>query len=156
MGQIFEAMERFFRDRQTVARIAGEPALHFWVDGASGRWSCVAQAREEEQQVLLYSVCPHPVPPPKRPAMAEFLTRANWGLVIGNFELDWDGGGVRFKTSLDLEGDRLSDALMKAAVTANLVTMDRYLPGIVAVLQTEIDPAAAVSRIEGGLPPTIS
>ena len=68
-------------------------------------------------------------------AVAEFITRANYGLIIGNFELDFSDGEIRYKTSLDVEGDRLSQALIKQLVYTNVLTMDQYLPGILAVLE---------------------
>jgi len=33
----------------------------------------------------------------------EFLTRANYGLNIGNFEMDFQDGEIRFKTAIDVE-----------------------------------------------------
>lgn len=53
------------------------------------------------------------VPEDRRLALAEFLTRANYGLFIGNFEMDWQDGEVRYKTSIDVAGDRLSTALVQ-------------------------------------------
>jgi hypothetical protein len=48
--------------------------------------------------------------------VAEFLTRANSGMVIGNFELDFADGEIRYKTSIDVEGDKLSYAIIKRLV----------------------------------------
>ncbi len=49
-------------------------------------------------------------------AVAEFITRANFGIVIGNFEIDFSDGEIRYKTSIDVEGDRPSFALIKRLV----------------------------------------
>ncbi len=81
--------------------------------------------------------------------MAEFLTRANYGLVIGNFEMDFGDGEVRYKTSIDVEGDRLTSALIKQMVYINVLMMDRYLPGIMKVAFGNADPARAIAEIEG-------
>jgi len=43
----------------------------------------------------------------------KFLTRANYGMMIGNFEMDFTDGEIRYKTSIDVEGDKLSSALIK-------------------------------------------
>ena len=38
--------------------------------------------------------------------MAEFLTRANYGIMIGNFEMDFNDGEVRYKGALEYaDGD---------------------------------------------------
>jgi hypothetical protein len=79
--------------------------------------------------------------------MAEFLTRANFGLTIGNFEMDFSDGELHYKTAIDVTGDRLSLPLVENLVQANLVIMDKYLPGIVAVIGGE-HPEAAVANVE--------
>jgi len=97
---------------------------------------------------FLYSICPIRAPEDKRPAVAEFLTRANYGLLIGNFEMDFEDGEIRYKTSIDVEGDRLSPALLRQLTYANVVTMDRYLPGIMSVIYGNVTPVEAIAQIE--------
>ena len=149
MPPIFEALERYFAEgNPDVRRVGDEPVLRFEVEAAHGSWTCFAQAREAERQFLFYGVCPETVPPAKRAAVAEFLTRANFGLAMGNFEQDWEGGAVRFKTGVDVEGDELSRALIENVVHANIVAMDRYLPGLRAVLASGLAPATLIAEIE--------
>jgi len=80
--------------------------------------------------------------------MAEFLTRANYGLVVGNFELDFTDGEIRYKTSIDVEGDCLSKALVRAIVYTNIIMMDKYMPGIMALLYANVSPVQAIARAE--------
>jgi hypothetical protein len=96
------------------------------------------------------------VPAAKRPLVAEFLTRANYGLVIGNFEQDWDDGEVRYKTSLDVEDCELSAMLFAHIVFANVTAMDRYLPGLVAVIAGSQTPSEAVAAVEASREPDLS
>jgi hypothetical protein len=111
---------------------------------------CYAQVVEDEEtaQFIFYSVCPVNVPENKRLSVAEFITRANYGLLIGNFELDLVDGEVRFKTSIDVKDDRLSSALFQPLVYTNVVMMDRYLPGIMAVIYGGVSPENAIAQIE--------
>jgi len=46
----------------------------------------------------------------KRGAVAEFINRANYGIIIGNFEMDFADGEIRYKTSIDVQGDKLTSA----------------------------------------------
>jgi hypothetical protein len=62
--------------------------------------------------------------------------------------MDWEAGEVRFKTSADVDGDRLSLALARQMVEANVVMMDRYLPGLQAVIAGRQTPAAALAEVE--------
>jgi hypothetical protein len=80
--------------------------------------------------------------------MAEFLTRANYGMVIGNFEMDYADGEVRFKTSVDVEDAHLNRALLHHIVHANLLMTDKYLPGITAIIEGQT-PAFALEMVEG-------
>ena len=98
--------------------------------GENGQWNCEAWTREEERQLLFYSLCPFDVPEDKRDDVAELLTRANHDLAIGNFDLDYDEGTVRFRTSIDVEDDRISISLVRNLVMANVTMMDLYLPEI--------------------------
>ncbi len=66
--------------------------------------------------------------------MAEFLTKANARLGIGNLEMRYESGEVRFRTAIDVEGDRFSPALMKQLFVDNIVAMEQHFPGIRLVL----------------------
>jgi len=149
-GPIFDAVVRFFReDDWLFEQLPGKPILRLGFRGKNGAWNCYAQAREAQHQFVFYSILDVNVPPNRRQAMAEFLTRANYGLVIGNFEMDFNDGEVRYKTSIDVEGDRLTSALIKQMVYINVLMMDRYLPGIMSVAFGNADPAQAIAAIEG-------
>ena len=149
---IYQAIIHFFsEDDWSFTKLKGEPVLQMAFRGKNGEWTCYAKAREEQQQFVFYSICPIAAPEDKRPAIAEFLTRANYGMTIGNFELDFNDGEIRYKTSIDVESDRLTSALIKTLVYTNVSMMDEYLPGIRAVLKGQT-PAAAVRTIEQGEP----
>jgi hypothetical protein len=150
MGEILDTAISFFeQDSWPFTPFEGQPVLQMGFRGDNGQWTCLAQAREEQAQFLFYSVCPVNAPEDRRPAVAEFLTRANYGLFIGNFELDMDDGEIRYKTSIDVEGDRLSSALVQQLAYANVFTMDRYLPGIMGVIYGPISPDEAIAQVEG-------
>jgi len=149
-GPILAALQQFFEaDDWPYELVGDEPVLRLPFQGAAGNWLCFAQAREAQDQFVFYSVYPELVPAAQRAATAELLTRANYGLVMGNFELDYADGEVRFKTSLDVEGSALTLPLIQACVYANVVLMDQYLPGIVALLAEGLEPAVALARVEG-------
>lgn len=148
--QIFEAMVNFFKeDDWPFNQVEGTPVLHMAFQGENGQWSCIASARVQQEQFVFYSVCPVLVPENKRQRLAEFLTRANSGMIIGNFELDFTDGEIRYKTSIDVKGDRLSSAVLKQLVYANVIMMDEYLPGIMSVMYGDVSPGDAIAQIEG-------
>ena len=148
---LLETVGRFFEeDEWPFEQMEGQTILRTGFRGEKGSWKCYAQVKEEQMIFIFYSVLDAYVPEEHRQAVAEFLTRANYGLIIGNFEMDIADGEVRYKTSIDVEGDRLSMALIRQMVYANVLTMDRYLPGIMQVAYGG-SPEEAITAIEGGI-----
>ncbi|MEA5601285.1 YbjN domain-containing protein [Nostoc sp. UHCC 0252] len=146
---ILQEMLNFFtEDDWNFTKLQGESVLQLPFQGTNGKWNCYAKAREENKQFVFYSLCPIAAPENKRQAIAEFLARANYGLMIGNFELDFSDGEIRYKTSIDIVGDNLSFALIKNLVYTNVTMMDEYLPGIIFVIDGDASPKEAITKIE--------
>jgi hypothetical protein len=153
---ILETVIQFFtEDDWTFTKLQGQSVLQVVCQGENGRWNCYAQAREDQEQFVFYSIYPDIAPEDKRLAMAEFFTRANYGLIIGNFEMDFEDGEIRYKTSIDVEGDLLTTDLIKQLVYANIMMMDHYLPGIQAVMDGTMSPVEAIAHIENPTPITV-
>jgi hypothetical protein len=117
--------------------------------GSNGQISCFAQVNIELEQFFFYAVAPVKVPEEHRAAVAEFTTRANYGMRIGNFELDFSDGEVRYKSSLDFEDATLTPALIKNTIYPAVRTLDQYIPGIMSVVYGGKSPAEAIDEIEG-------
>ena len=148
-GPIYTALANFFEsDHWPSNPVAGRSVISLPFQGKHGQWLCFAQAREAQQQFIFYSLCPAVVAERRRPSIAEFITRANYGLIIGNFELDYADGEIRYKTSIDVEGGELTAPLIKQVVYANVLMMDQYLPGILAVLYNDSSPLEALAQVE--------
>lgn len=146
---IFQALVNFFTlDDWSFTRIQGEQVLHLGFQGENGKWNCYAQAREKQEQFVFYSICPLLAPENKRGFVADFITRANYSMIIGNFEMDFDDGEIRYKTSIDIDGDQLTSDIIKRLVYANVTMMDEYLPGIIAVIEKDVSPVDAIRSIE--------
>lgn len=146
-----EVLGRFLEDDGWFpARLDGIPGYAVGFQGDHGVFRGVAEILVEIEQFVFYVVHPDRVPPPHRAAVAEAITRANYGMRIGNFELDYADGEVRYKSSLDFEGELLTPALIRNAIHSAVLTMDRYAEAIRAVGQGERSPSAAIAAVEGG------
>ena len=118
------------------------------VTGDNGAWACYVVARQQESRCTIYSQAPWETPESQRLEMSELLTRINFGLPLGNFEMDFADGEVRFKTSIDVSGTRLSGELFEDLFEPNIATMDLYLPALEAVRDGRLSPKAAVAMVE--------
>ncbi|MGK7946364.1 MAG: YbjN domain-containing protein, partial [Microcystaceae cyanobacterium] len=135
MSNLFEPVIQYFEDDDwKFMEVSPGEALKMGVSGRNGEYDCYAITNEERQTFRFVSQVPIKVPEEQRVLMAEFLTRANYGLSIGNFEMDFEDGEIRYKTSIDVEGDRLTPALVENLVNINVITVDRYFPGMMKVI----------------------
>ena len=87
-----------------------------------------------------------------RAAVAEYLTRANYGLNWGNFELDMSDGEVRYKVMVDCGDD--CECLPSFSVFENSVVLavqmiKKYGDGLLAVMYGFKTPEQACNEAEG-------
>ncbi len=147
-----QAVASFFtEDGWSFEQMPERPILRLPFQGKGGRWNCYAQIRvtRDVEQILFYSVLPLNVPAEKLLAIAEFITRANYGMALGNFELDFNDGEVRYKTSIDVTDTEISANLLRPLIYTNVLMMDKYMSGLMAVVYADMSPADAVKQIEG-------
>lgn len=145
---IFQVMVSFFQEEEWEFKQLDNSTLHLLFQGKNGQFNCYARAREAQQQFVFYSLCPAKVPQKKRKQLGEFVCRANFGMIIGNFELDFNTGEIRYKTSIDVKDNFLTEETLKQLVYTNVITMDQYLPGIEAVISSKKSPEEAITKIE--------
>ena len=148
-GLISDAMVQFFTDEEwNFLPVQGQSILQMGFMGKNGSWACYAQALDEYQRFSYHSVMESNVPEDKRQAVAEFLTRVNFGLFLGNFEMDFSDGELRYKTSIDVQDGALTQEMIRKLVYSNVMLMDKYLPGIMSVIYAGTSPEEAVARIQ--------
>lgn len=80
--------------------------------------------------------------------MAEFICRANYGLKMGNFELDFDDGEVRFKVHVLCKGVTLTAEMFKRSIYCPATMFDHYGSGIVDIIFNDTSGKAAVEKCE--------
>ncbi len=149
MGAILSTVEQWLKsDDWNYDKHPEDPLIRCGVQGNGVTFRLYFQAREEQDQLLLYVVGPNLVPEDKRTAVMEFLTRVNYGLVIGNFELDLSDGEVRYKVSVDVEGSKLVPIMVKNLIGAGVTMMDRYYPGLMAVAYGGKSPLEAIKDVD--------
>lgn len=146
----YEFLGQFLRDDGWYPQeVAENRAYRMAYNGGNAELRCVARINVEAEQFFFYAIATIKVPEAARPAVAEFLTRANYGLRIGNFEMDFSDGEVRYKSSLDFEGDPLTGNLIRNAIYPAVNNLDEYMPGLLKVAFGSATPQEAIQEIEG-------
>ncbi len=122
------------------------------VNAKNASFRLIIYSLEEKDLLTIYVAQDNNVPENKRILLAEFIARANYGLNLGNFDIDMEDGELGYKVSADLEGGTLSTDMVGNMVGAGVSTMDQYYPGLMAVLFSNATPEEAIIQIER--PPT--
>ncbi len=149
--QAFVTLGQFLEDDGWHPRQLEERTIYrMGFAGQNAQMVCYAQVLVDLEVFLFYALAPFKVPEDARMAVAEFITRANYGMRIGNFELDFRDGEVRYKSSLDFEGATLTPALIQHAIYPAALMMDRYMPGLMGVAHGGKSPVEAIAEIEEG------
>jgi hypothetical protein len=149
MGQLLDTAEEWLReDDWNFDRDDKRSLIKCGVKAENSSFTLLFVAREELEILSLLIVSPNNVPEDKRPTAAEFLTRANYGLRIGNFEMDMEDGEVRYKVSVDVEGSQLTPIMVKNMIGTGVKTMDRYFAGLMAICYTGQSAKDTIEQIE--------
>jgi len=141
---------RFFQEDQwNFQKLENQPVVRAGYRGEHGTWVCYARADEEFHRFIFHSLMGLNIPPQYRLPVVEYLTRANYQLVIGNFDMDLDTGNVRFRTAVELQDDTvLTVDQVRSLAYTNVRTMDHYFPGVMAVVHGGLLPETALERID--------
>ncbi len=75
---------------------------------------------------LSYGLCALKADETVRKEVAKYLMIANYGIPIGNFELDFSDGEIRYKVATDCTDGSLSDAVIQNGITAVLNSYQKY------------------------------
>ncbi|MEN9935191.1 MAG: hypothetical protein RLZZ387_1770 [Chloroflexota bacterium] len=149
-AQAFVALGRFLNDDGWFPQpVEDSHCYRMSYNGESGELRCYALVRVDLEQFIFYAVAGVKVPADRRPEVAEFITRANYGLRIGNFELSFEDGEVRYKSSIDFEDETLTNSLIRNVIYPAVRIMDEYLPGLLRVAFGGLSADDAISEIEG-------
>lgn len=102
------------------------------ISGKQGRWRTFIQITDEPENriVVIHAQFPAGIPVGSRAKLSERLTRINYELSLGNFELGMDDGELLFKTAIDLADGALTRLMFWRMYDRNLKVMDQHFTEI--------------------------
>lgn len=146
---LFESMLAFFKSIEWPINLTQNPSrVQIDYEGDNANWQCFAEVQEDNSHFAFYSVCPQSAPEEKRAAVAEFLSRANYGLLLGNFEMDYNDGEVRYRTSIIVDNNEDLSLVINHLVYANVGIMDQYVVALVVLLNEDVTAEQAIALAE--------
>jgi hypothetical protein len=150
MKTIFAALKELCKqeDWDLTELVDGKEAMIEFKYSDNVVWSCFAYTRENQKQFVFYSIRFDDVPISSINAVNEFITRVNYGLAIGNFELNLDKGTVRFKTSFDFDKTEPTEDLIAPIIYSNITIMGNFLPALDEVAEGKISAQEAYNLVK--------
>ena len=86
-----------------------------------------------------------------RQKVAEYLTRANYGMRFGNFEMDMEDGEIRYKMTVDCGDDSdciPTKSIIKRSIYTPASMMQKYGDELLAVMYGFMEPKEAIEKAE--------
>ena len=111
----------------------------------------ITQVHPQLKLVTFYASMQARVPAARRDAVLRYLALANWGLAYGSFEMDLTDGEVRFRSSIDFADLGLTAERLFRAVSPALALVERYQPGLAAVVEDGVSPEEAIRAVESSV-----
>ena len=100
-----------------------------------------------EEQLAVYVNWPLKVPEDKLPLAAELVAKANFGVLVGCIDLDFDDGEVRAKTGIDVFN--LTNEVCESMFQNSMNITMMYLPALQLMLAEDLTPDEALEQVEG-------
>ncbi len=124
--------EYFDREKLKYMPLAREEEGIFFlgINGQFSRFHCIADLKEDMKVFLFYAICSINISQDKIDLISKFLTKINYGRMIGNFELDMNDGEIRYKVSLNYEDIELTNTIIHNIVSTCIPSMDMITPVI--------------------------
>lgn len=111
--------------------------------------SCRVIVLVTDSDIQAFGVCPINASPDVYSNVVEFITRANYGLKVGNFEFDYRDGEVRYQTCLSCKEGIPSLKDVERIVDMSFLMFQRYGDGLVKNLMGFGNPEEDIKQIEG-------
>jgi hypothetical protein len=139
-------------DEREVRYLQNEDTQSVCADlrGDVGSFRVVAHVDEEADLFQVYGYSPIRVPEGCLSAIAEAVARANYGLRVGKFELDFNDGEIRFQASQVLVYDAVGEEVIDRLIVTTMAMLDMYLPAFLSVVYGNEEPKDAVRYVEAG------
>ncbi|HEY2962992.1 MAG TPA: hypothetical protein VGJ37_11285 [Pyrinomonadaceae bacterium] len=112
----------------------------------------VVQVHIEAERMVLHFIFDGYVEPERRVTVAEFITRANWGLIEGNFELNFTNGALRYKVGLDFTGNELTELWMRNCMLDGMNTIELFAEALEKVVSSQLKPDEAYEEAKLNFP----
>lgn len=133
-GLKFSAKDGIFNFNMVTGDVVGKLAMYIEVF---------------DRYYVSYAVLANNVLPERYATVSEYLHRANFGLLFGNFEIDYSDGEIRFKITTDCEDVKtLTNHIIDRSVALPCAMFERYGEGMLKLMMGIGTPEGLIQESE--------
>ncbi|MDP4160314.1 MAG: YbjN domain-containing protein [Bacillota bacterium] len=104
------------------------------IRGVNANFHSFLLVDEEQESLLCNTHINQKIPHSTRLEVCDFMSRVNYELANGNFEMDMDNGEIRYRTFLDLADAEPSKDQILNIVWNGVLGFDTYYPGLMKLV----------------------
>ena len=144
-------VQEYLKEHRLVYQVAEDSdrlfhtSLNIRLQGRMNTCRMIILATESDIESI--AVSPIAVAEEYRAATAEFMMRANYGLKLGAFELDFRDGEVRFKSTLSAVSGVPSAGDVSRVVSMPVIMFERFGEGLVKCMMGLGNPEEEIRKI---------
>ena len=117
--------------------------------GKNANYRIVARITRDEDYFQVFAFYPLFVREEKlRVSCAELITRANYNMKLGHFEMDMKDGEIRFHLTHMIDAVGLSFEVIDKSIMTSYYTLDRYFPALMQHIHAGYTPEDAIFHSE--------
>ena len=146
---LFDAMMEALFETSWVMYLVKQPTAMVDLRGEQALYSSRYFASEGPRTIVCSTRCPVRIPKRTRRKAMEFITRANFGLLFGGFEMSLDDGAMYYRTSCNIADGALTMEMVGDLAWAGVFAFDRYLPRLLEVVYGKRPVDEAVREADG-------
>ena len=126
---------------------SGDHSIRVRIAGKRFNFALILVVDEDARTFVAYATLPVAVEPARRAAVAEVMTRINYRLRLGTFDLDFDDGEMRFGSGCDVEGGTLTQHMALTVIGNVCASVDRYGSALMRVMFGDVSPEDAAAEV---------
>ena len=160
MATAYEKLVRHFADRD-LRYSAHDERLTVTADfrGEVGAFRLMARIDEDDSLLQVFAYIPIRATPGSRAVIAEAVSRANFGMKVGKFELDMSDGELLYQAAQILVPGEDGETFLPVRVIGRLIgtalaMVDKYTPAYLSIIYGNETPEDAVRCVESSTTPS--
>ena len=149
METAFETLVRLFEDDELTHEVDyNRKVVSAGFKGRQANYRLYFYVDEEEGLLQIFAATSVIVPDGARPSVAEAVTRANYALKVGKFEMDYADGELRFQIYHCFSESTIDQQIVRRLLGTALHTFDRYFPAFMSIIYGNEVPKDAIEHVE--------